>query len=146
MDRAHSRLLTGRQRYEIKQTVGMPLLSGAGVEEVAQGHPVHGKQDGARDRVASQRALLAAQGGLVAEELARAQPQHGLVRSVTLAADLDLSLYHDVVLALRVARAEDDLAGLVDQRSLRGHELTGAVQVPFKVSALIGSHATLLCK
>jgi hypothetical protein len=44
-------------------------------------------------------ALLTAEGGLVAEELARPQAQHRLVGSVALTADLDLALDHDVVRA-----------------------------------------------
>ena len=62
-----------------------------------------------------QRPLLPAQGGLIAEELARSEPQHRLISPVTLGADLDLPVDHDVVLTSRFTRTEDNLAGFVSQ-------------------------------
>ena len=74
-----------------------------GLEEVAQRRPIYREENRASDGVAGQRASLSAQGCLVAEELARSQSQYGLIRSVALAADFDLSVDHDVVLAGGVA-------------------------------------------
>jgi hypothetical protein len=58
------------------------LSSEPGVEEVAQRLSIDSKKDRSSDGVTGQRALLPTQGGLIPEELAQSEPQHGLVGSM----------------------------------------------------------------
>ena len=89
-----------RLTYEPGQIIFRPGDSKGEYYVVIDGEvEIRGEQDRAFDGVAGQCPPLPAQGCLIAEELARHEPQHCLVRSVALAADLDLPVDHDVVLA-----------------------------------------------